>query len=137
MNYKMLLRISVFTVLFFAVGHSVGHFTRKSTDVPELLGFFKMMEEIKFPIGTQMRSYDEFYEGMSLNLIITLFGIAPLLWILSGMESSDSRKILLPILFIMIGFTITGFLYFFIVPAVTCAVTSVLILGAILSKKKS
>jgi hypothetical protein len=95
-----------------------------------------MMEKYKFPIGSQMRSYDEFYEGMSLNLIITLLSLAAILWILSNFLSQAPKlcsQLLMPVLFCLSAFTITSALFFFMLPAITCAVASVLILIVIIS----
>jgi hypothetical protein len=134
MKPRLLLRIALGCVLFFAVGHSIGHFTRKAATDPGQMAVIKMMESFKFPLGPQMRSYDELYEGMSTNLIITLLMIVALLWITSGIAADDPKttaKILWPILLCLLAFTATGFLYFFIVPAITCAVASALILISI------
>jgi hypothetical protein len=140
MKPKVLLRIAVFCILFFIVGHSIGHFTRKEVTDQKGLSVLRAMEDYKFPIGTQFRSYDEFYTGMSLNLILSLVSIGFLLWMISNVSISTPRiasRLLWPILFVMVGFTITGFLFFFVVPAVTCLLASALILTSILLLQKT
>ncbi len=124
------LRMAVFCILFFAAGHSIGHFTRKATTDSKAAEVFTLMETYKFPIGGELRSYDEFYTGMSLNLIAALIAFALVLWVASLMATQfprACRKILLPVLLCMIAYTITGFLYFFVVPAATCLLASLLI----------
>ncbi len=139
MKVKWILRVAALAVLFFAVGHSVGHFTRKANTDPQAVAVYQAMEGYKFPIGPQMRSYDEFYEGMSLNLIVTLLAFTVLLWILSGVASRNSeisRQILWPIVLCLAAFAATSWVYFFIVPAITCVIASLLVLVAILLLKK-
>lgn len=139
MKVKLLLRVASSCVLFFALGHLVGHLTRKSSPDPKLQEVFRQMEEVKFPIGTQFRSYDEFFNGMSINLSITLAAIAVLLWMISNAASSAPKTcymLLWPILLCLVGFAITGFVFFFLVPAVTCVAVSVLILMALNSLHK-
>jgi hypothetical protein len=140
MTPKLLLRIAAGAVLFFALGHTMGHLTRKSTNVPEAKAVFKIMEEYKFPIGSQLRSYDEFYEGMSINLIITLLSITAILWMLSSVSSQFSKitsQLLWPVLLCLVAFTFTGFMYFFILPAATCALASLLIVFSIIKLNKA
>jgi hypothetical protein len=139
MSPKILLRIAAGAVLFFALGHTMGHFTRKNLSTPEAQAVYKVMEDFKFPIGFQMRSYDEFYEGMSINLIITLLTLTAILWVSSsvcGQNPEAGIQILWPVLFCMIAFSVTGFIFFFTLPAVTCVVASILILISIFQLRK-
>jgi hypothetical protein len=139
MKPKLLIRIAAFCVLFFTVGHSIGHFKRKSTTDPLQQEVIKKMEEHKFALGPQMRSYDDIFTGMSLNLSIALLAFTLLLWISSNIAGRDAKtgiQILLPILLGLLLFTFTGFKYFFIVPAITCLVASCLIAYSILLLRK-
>jgi hypothetical protein len=139
MNTKLLLRIASGLTLFFATGHSVGHFTRKSHMEPEAQAVFKAMEGYKFPIGSQFRTYDEFFDGMSLNLTISLVAFMILLWMLSNIANEFPKvcnTLIWPVLIGMIGFTITGFVYFFFVPAITCLLISMLLLASMFMLKK-
>jgi hypothetical protein len=129
MKPKLLLRITAGLVLFFAVGHSAGHFMRKSNLTPEAQEVLKGMESVKFDFNGSMRSFDLFYEGMSLNLIITLLAFTVIYWMLSnGVEYAPRlvKSILWPLALTMAAFTITGFMFFFIVPAVTCLAAAAL-----------
>jgi heme A synthase len=134
-----LLKFAAGCQLFFAVGHSAGHFTRKSVDAPRARQVFALMEDYKFPIGTKLRSYDEFYTGMSLNLVICLLTFTALLWIAAGLAQSHPRvctRLLVPVLLGVTAFSATGFGYFFPVPAVTCLVAAVLISLSLFSLRK-
>lgn len=133
MSPKLLIRIGAACVLFFAAGHSIGHITRKASVEPGAVAVFKAMEEYKFPIGPQLRSYDEFYTGMSLNLILTLVALSAVLWILSGNAESNpklTKGLILPIAALLLGFTATSALYFFVVPMVTCALAAIVLAAA-------
>lgn len=140
MKVKLLLRIASACLLFFVAGHLAGHLTRKASDDPKLQEVFRQMEEVKFPIGTQFRTYDEFYNGMSINLLISLATLSVLLWLISNSAASAPKTcyiLLWPVLFCVVGFAITGFIFFFLVPAVTCVAASFLILMAINSLHKN
>jgi len=123
MKAKLWLRLAAGCLLFFAVGHSVGHFTRHQVTDPRAQEVQKAMMDNKFDMFGALRSYDENYTGMSFNLIITLLMLVAVVWGLAGYaESYPSvvRRVVMPIAVGVAGFAITGFLYFFIVPAVTC-----------------
>ncbi len=134
MKPKLLLRIAAFCLLFFAAGHTIGHFSRHATKDPKALSVLKQMSENKFDMFGQLRSYDENYTGMSFNLIFTLLSFAAILWILSAASERQpiiARHILIPIIICVLGFGITSFLYFFPMPAVTCFLAAGLIALAI------
>src|SRR6476620_8158643 len=100
MNPKFLLRIAAVSLFVFAAGHSIGHLTRHDVTDPKAVEVQRMMMDHKFDMFGTLRSYDENYEGMSLNLILTLFVFVAVLWILSGQTNANpvlTRKILLPI----------------------------------------
>lgn len=133
MSAKLLIRIAAGCVLFFALGHTMGHSTRKASQEPGAIAVFKAMEEYKFPIGPQMRSYDEFYTGMSLNLIITLLVVTSALWILSNSADTHrelTQKLLVPMIALLAGFTATSGLYFFVAPLITCGLATVICAAA-------
>src|ERR1700748_1069165 len=119
MNPKLLLRIAAVLVLLNAIGHTIVHFTRKEIDDPVIKDVINQMEIHQFKFGGSVCSLDGFLTGNSLATAITLFVMAALLWVLSGVSVKDARicaTVLTPLLFIFIGFTITSALYFFIVP---------------------
>lgn len=138
MKAKTLLRISAGCLLFFAVGHSIGHFTRHKISDPKAKEVLQIMTDNKFDMFGQMRSYDENYTGMSLNLIFCLLALVAILWVISCNVDSQPRfamHLLLAITFCVLSFGITSILYFFMMPAVTCFVSTVLLLICIMKLK--
>lgn len=129
MKSKSLLRMAAGCLLFFALGHSIGHFTRHNVNDPRAKEVLRQMTENKFDMFGQLRSYDENYTGMSLNLIFTLLAFAAILFILSGQTTKQPiivKNILIPVTICVLGFAATSFLYFFTLPAVACALASIL-----------
>ncbi|WP_128546778.1 LIC_13387 family protein [Larkinella soli] len=124
MNPKLSLRLASGCALFFLAGHSIGHLTRRQIDDPAGQSVLRHMESFRFPIGGQLRTYDEFYTGMSLNLIISLAMLAVLLWLLSSLTVSQAavvRKLLWPVMGCLFLFSVTSFLFFFPLPGISCA----------------
>lgn len=130
MKPQVLLKIASFSTAFFALGHSIGHFTRHQVTDPKALEIQKLMIENKFDMFGVLRSYDENYTGMSFNLIFTLIVFTILLWILSNNTNNENLKLVKSTLFVimmcLIGYTITSYLYFFMVPTLTCLLASLL-----------
>lgn len=129
MKPKLLLRIATGCLLFFALGHSFGHFTRHDVQDPKAKEVLKQMTENKFDMFGQLRSYDENYTGMSFNLIFTLLTLASVLWILSSQTEKQpllAKSILVPLTICVFGYSVTSFLYFFTMPAITCLVAGTL-----------
>lgn len=140
MKTKLPIRIASGLLLFFALGHSIGHFTRHNTKDPKAQEVLRVMTDRKFDMFGQMRSYDENYTGMSLNLVFTLVAFAVILWILSYQTDHHphfTRSILIPILICVFGFSITGFLFFFPVPAATCLIASIFLVIALINLNKT
>jgi hypothetical protein len=138
MKTKILLRIAAGCLLFFALGHCIGHLTRHQVTDPKAKEVLQIMSSNKFDMFGQMRSYDENYTGMSFNLIITLITITIIVWLLSGSADKQAkltRNLLIPIVICVLGFSITGFLYFFLMPAITCLIASIIITIGILKLK--
>lgn len=139
MSPKLLLRIAAGLVLFFVLGHSVGHFTRKEVTDPQARHVLKIMEEYKFDLFGQLRSYDENYTGMSLNLLLSLLLITSIILITTRFTESSPRiaqQLLLPVMLCLLGFSVTGFLFFFPVPAITCLLAGSLIGVSLLKLNK-
>ncbi|MBY0424996.1 MAG: hypothetical protein K2Q22_05100 [Cytophagales bacterium] len=129
MKPKLLLRLAAGCLLFFAVGHSIGHVSRHSVSDPLAQEVLRQMSIHKFDMFGQKRSYDENYTGMSLNLIFTLIAFATILWMISSFAEQQprfSKNLLIPIACCTLGFSITSYLYFFPVPAVSSLVASIL-----------
>lgn len=128
MSVKNLLRITLFLVLFFLLGHTVGLITRKNVTAPESKQIISLMEQTKIEMQGVDKTYDQFYEGMSANLSITLLSLAILLWMLIRLENNNRvvvKQLLIPVILLLSLFTVTGFIYFFLVPAITCLMASI------------
>jgi hypothetical protein len=126
MTPKLLIRIAAGLVLFFAFGHTVGHTTRHQAEGAQQT-VVTMMQDVRFDFFRNTTSYDGMYNGMSLNLIFTLIAFALVLWFVSNVTNEKPKlalQIVLPIALCVFGFAVTSFLYFFLVPAVTCLLAS-------------
>lgn len=130
MKAKLLIRIAAGCMLFFALGHSAGHVSRKTIADTKAQEVLKTMADFKYNQFGQMRSYDENYTGMSVNLIATLLMLTLVLWFLSNLAEKSPRatmQILIPIAMCVYAFAVTGFIYFFMVPAITCLLAGFLL----------
>ena len=128
-NPKLLIRIAAGLILFFAFGHTMGHFTRYDVTDPKEKEVLQIMSNNRFDLFGQTTSYDKMYTGMSMNLIFTLLVFTIILWHISNI-STDNKKLatnlLLPVTFCVFGFSVTNFLFFFLVPAITCLVAGII-----------
>ncbi|MES2274877.1 MAG: hypothetical protein V4592_02565 [Bacteroidota bacterium] len=139
MKPKTLLRIAVFVTLFYAFGHVMGHLTRKQTTDPVNKEVIRQMEQYKFNVNGSMRSWDNFYEALSLDSGLVLVVFAIIFWMLSGMAEKYPRvvyQLLWPILICFIGFTITHFLYVFMIPTVISLITCIMIIAAMIQIRR-
>lgn len=120
---KLLIRIAAGLILFFTIGHSMGHFTRHDVTDAKEKEVLQMMDNNKFDLFGHMTSYDKMYTGMSMDLIFTLLVFTIILWHISNISTDNKKlatKLLLPVTFCVFGFSITSFLFFFPIPAITC-----------------
>ena len=131
---KLLIRIAAGLILFFAFGHIMGHFTRYDVTDPKEKEVLQMMNNNKFDLFGQITSYDKMYTGMSMNLIFTLLAFTIILWHISNISTDNKKlatRLLLPVTFCVFGFSITSFLFFFPIPAITCLIAGLLSLFAL------
>ncbi len=139
MKPKILLRVTVFVTLFYAFGHVIGHLTRKQTTDPVDKEVIRQMEQYKFNVNGAMRSWDDFYVALSLDSALVLVVFASIFWMLSGMVEKYSSVVyilLWPILMCLIGFTITDFLYVFMIPTVTSLIICILIIAVMIQVRR-
>ena len=139
MKPKILLRITVFVTIFYAFGHIMGHLTRKQTADPVDKEVIRQMEQYKFNVNGSMRSWDNFYEALSLDSALVLVVFAIIFWMLSGMVEKYPRvvyNLLWPILICFIGFTITHYLYVFMIPTVISLITCIVIIAAMIQLRR-
>lgn len=140
MKPKVLLRIAAFVILFYAFGHIMGHLTRKETNDPVGKGVITQMEQYKFDVNGSMRSWDDFYEALSLDSAIVLMVFVIIFWMLAGMVEKNQRvvyQLLWPILMCFVGFTITKFLYVFMIPTATSLTACIVIIAAMIKLRRS
>ena len=143
MRPKLLLRIAAFCILFVAVGHTTGNITRKQTTDVQQQEVFKKMEDVKFDFFGSVRSWDNLYNGLSIDVSIMLVVFTVLLWKISGAANTYPEfciRLLWPVLACFVLFTITGFMYFFIVPAISTLLACIFIIIAMIqlnSKSKT
>ena len=126
---KLLIRIAAGCMLFFAIGHSLGHFTRYDVTDQKEKAVLQMMIDNKFNLFGQTTSYDRMYTGISLDMVFTLIAFTIILWHISTVSKDNKKlaiKLLLPVTLCIFGFSITSFLFFFPVPAITCLVAGLL-----------
>lgn len=139
MKPKILIRIASVLMLIFALGHSIGHFTRYNTTDIRAINTITSMQMTKIPMEGVDKTYDQFYSGMSLNLSITLIAFAILLWLLSNLVQSNPkivRRLLIPIFLCAFGFSITGFVYFFPAPTLISCLGALSILTSVFLLRK-
>lgn len=139
MKPKLLIRIAAGCTLFFALGHSIGHSTRREATDARSIEVWRIVREHKFNVFGEMRSIDENYTGMSLNFIFTLLAFTVLLWLLSYRVRRDPLGVkwcILPILLAAFGYAVTSYLYFFMVPAVTSFLAGILLTMAFFQLKE-
>ncbi len=139
MKPKLLLRITSLLTLFIAIGHIMGHITRKVTTVPAGKEVIRQMESYKFNFNGSMRSWDNFYEGLSLDVSLVLIIFAVIFSMLSVIAKKHHKmcyNMLWPYLVVNIGFAITSFKYFFIVPGITFVVICLLLIYAMLQLRQ-
>jgi hypothetical protein len=135
MNPRLLLRIAAGLLIFFAVGHTVGHLTRHNVTDPRARELQRLMIDNKFEMYGQMRSYDENYTGLSMDMIAALLAFGIILWEVAGHVDGNTelvRTILIAMTFAVSMFAISGFVYFFLVPGITCLLAA-LLMGAALA----
>ena len=139
MKPSLLLKIAAFVLGTFAIGHSIGHFTRHEVEDVNAQTALKAMTENKFVMFGTERTYEQYYTGMSLNLIFTILTLIMILWEVSRFCESHPKmaiNILIPIVVCIGAFSATGWLFFFMGPAIACFITLLLIAISISKLKK-
>jgi hypothetical protein len=134
-NPKLLIRIASGLMLFFAFGHSMGHLTRRDVDDPKVTQVLQVMTDTQFDLFGHITNYDGMYNGLSLDLIFTLIVFTIILWHISNLGAENKKlaiKLLLPVTVCVLAFSITNFMFFFSIPAVTCLVAGLLLIVALI-----
>jgi hypothetical protein len=139
MKPKILLQLAAFFVLFIVVGHTIGHFTGKTAISPADKQVVTQMKQHKLSFNNSMRSWGDFYEGFSLDVSLILIVFTVIFSMLSTLAKKHPKvcyRLLWPYLLCFIGFTISSFAYFFIIPGVANLIICVLVISAMRQLRK-
>ena len=139
MEPKVLLRIAALLILFLAIGQAIDHFTRKMTPDPVEKEVIRQMEQYKFNVNGSMRSWDDLYEGLSLDVSIVLLILTTIFSMLASVAKKHPKicfDFLWPYLICFIALTVTGFCFFFIVPGIAGLIICILIILAMVQLSK-
>jgi hypothetical protein len=140
MKPKLMLRIVALLTLFVAVGQTISHFTRRVADDPAGAAVIHHMEQYKFSIGGTTRSWDDFYDGFSLELALVMFIFTAVFTLLAGIAKKHPKicyNMLWPYLLCYTGFTIVGFADFFAVPAISTLLCCILMVMTMVQLRRS
>jgi hypothetical protein len=135
MNPRLLLRIAAAILFLLAAVHTVGHVTRHNVTDPRARELQRLMIDNKFAMYGQMRSYEDNYTGLSMDMIAALLAFGIILWEVAGHVDRNPaliRTILIAMTFALSMFAISGFVYFFLAPAILCLLGA-LLTGAVLA----
>jgi hypothetical protein len=132
MKPKLLLRITSFLMLFYAVSHTFSVLTVKKVTDEQALKTLDMMSAVFVPMfgKPSPSTYFNFFFGYGLSSTVTLLTLCALFWMLAGQAEEAParvRNLLLPLLCAMIGYAVLDFVYFFPPPAIVCVLASVCI----------
>jgi hypothetical protein len=116
----IMLRIAAIALATIIAGHSTTLIPREAKSMFES-GVWKAMQTYTMPIMGSERSYWDFYQGMSIDLIIFLAIMVAVLWILS-VQSKTSPSAVFPLaiaIFIgLVPFSIVCWTHFFLAPGI-------------------
>lgn len=133
MTPKLLLRIAAGSLVFLALGHTVGAMMFPVSRGPEEVAAFAALAAFRFDMMGFQRSNMDFFlgEGWFLSLSVIVF-IALLLQVASLSDTHpDVARRLIPALFVFCGgSTVLCALYFFTAPLVTSVIATVAVAGA-------
>jgi hypothetical protein len=130
------LRIASVLTLLHAILHTIGGVFGKVEPGPAQTAV-DAMKANHFPLMGSIRSFWEFYRGMGLGLTIFLVAVAVVLWQLSSLAKTDSRR-LRPIYWTLLAaffaMAVNSYVYFFWPPVIVELLIAVCLVEAIVSK---
>ena len=132
MTATLLYRIAAAVLVLFAAGHTFGFLSFRPPSA-EGLAVYSAMNSVHFEFNGAARSYGEFYTGFGLMVTAYLLFFAFLAWHLGGLAVSRPQAIgALSWAFaaVQLAGLVLSVVYFFVVPAVMCAVIVVCLLWA-------
>ncbi|PJZ84041.1 LIC_13387 family protein [Leptospira harrisiae] len=132
MKSKWRLYTAVGLMIFFLIGHTIGSLTRKDLKLENSIQTLHAMETtlVELPGGLSDHTVDEFYQGMSLSLDISILLVISILTICltdGQLPVRSKSRILLFAFLWTISVSILSFRYIFPVPAFTCLFTAILL----------
>lgn len=137
MSSKLLLRIAALLIVVHMLGHVMGHLTWDKPEDPKMGEVVTAMKGYSTEFMGAQKSMADYYQGYSL-MIFGIFGMAvALLWIASGIVTSDraiARKMILPVGIAFLFFGVAEFIYFFPFAAGTSFLVGLLVVVAIAKK---
>jgi hypothetical protein len=132
LNATLLYRIAAVVLVLFAAGHTFGFVSFRPSST-EGLAVYNAMNSVHFEFNGAVRSYGEFYTGFGLMATAYLLFFAFLAWHLGGLAAGRPQAIgVLAWAFVAVQLAslVLSVVYFFVVPAVMCAVILVCLLWA-------
>ena len=130
MKPVIFLRIASILTLIHAILHTVGGVFGKPVSAQAAMIAASM--RYRFEVFGVMRSYADFYRGLSLGITISLTMDAAILWLLASTAKSEAAR-LRPILAVFcvayLAFSLNSFTYFFSGPVIA-EILIVLCIGA-------
>ena len=132
MTAKLLYRIAAVVFVLFAAGHTFGFLSFRPSSA-EGLAVYNAMNSVHFEFNGAARSYGEFYTGFGLMVTAYLLFFAFLAWHLGGLAASQPQAIgalAWAFVAVQLASLVLSVVYFFVVPAVLCAVILVCLLWA-------
>jgi hypothetical protein len=136
MKAVIYLRIASVLTLLHAILHTIGGVFGKVEPGPAQTAV-DAMKANHFPLMGSTRSFWEFYRGMGLGVTIFLVAVAVVLWQLSSLAKTDSRRlrpICWTLLVAFLAMAVNSYLYFFWPPVIVELLIAVCLVEAIVTK---
>ena len=131
MSTSLLYRIASVLLVLFALGHTVGF--RSTKDMEGADSVVSLMKTVHFTVQGARRAYYDFYVGFGLFVTVFLLFAALLAWHLGGEPREALKQMPLVtwgLALTFVGVTVLSQMYFFPVPVIFSALTSLCLLAA-------
>jgi len=135
MTAKLLLRIAALSLMTIVLGHSTTLIPREPRDLAETL-VLKGMKTYEMDLFGSLRTYWDFYQGMSIIMTLQMAVAVAMLWILAKLSETHPRQVLPLATVLFLGsapFAVLCWMYFFVLPG-TFATIGVVAMGLALPK---
>jgi hypothetical protein len=138
MKPVIFLRIASILTLVHSILHTIGGVFGKPA--PGTATMVAATMRLSFPVFGVVRSYADFYRGMSLGVTIFLTMDAAILWLLASLAKSDSarlRPVFAVYLLGYLAFALNSYLFFFSGPVIAEILIVACIAAAIVTAKSA